>query len=173
MISINTTYSQYKLSTASGHINVLSTTPVEDIKANNYKVTSNITPTTGAIVFSVSMQNFEFLNTKMQQLYNSKKFLNTKRYPKGKFKGTITNISDIDFTKSGSFIAFVSGKLTIRGVSNNVSERIYFTIKDDIVTAQIKFDIILANYRLVFSKGKSAKNIAKSVKVTGVFKYAL
>ena len=107
----------------------------------------------------------------MQQYYNSKKFLNIKRDPKGKFKGTITNISEIDFIKSGSYTAFVSGKLTIRGVSNNVSERIYFTIKNNTVTAKIEFDIILANYRLVFNKGKASKNIAKSVKVTGIFKY--
>ena len=171
MISINTVYSQDKLSTNSGHINILSTTPIKDIEVNNYKVTSSITPATGAIVFSVSMQSFEFLNTKMQQYYNSKKFLNIKRYPKGKFKGTITNISEIDFIKSGSYTAFVSGKLTIRGVSNNVSERIYFTIKNNTVTAKIEFDIILANYRLVFNKGKASKNIAKSVKVTGIFKY--
>jgi len=166
-----TTYSQGKLSTTSGHIKVFSTTPVEDIEANNYKVTSNLTPSTGVIVFSVPMQSFEFPNAKMQRHYNSKKFLNTKRHPKGKFKGTITNISDIDFTKNGSYTAFVSGKLTIRGVSNNVSERVYFTVKDGVVTGKIEFDIVLANYRVIFTKRKAAKNIAKSVEVTVLLNY--
>ena len=108
------------------------------------------------------MQSFEFPNAKMQQHYNSKKFLYTKRFPKGK----ISNLPDIDFTSNGTYLAFVSGKLTIRGVSNNLSERVYFTVKEGVVTAKIEFDIVLANYRLIFTKGKASKNIAKSVEVT-------
>jgi len=92
LISINA-FAQDKLLTTSGHIKFFSSTPAEDIEANNYKVISKMTPETGVVVFSVPMQSFEFPKALMQKHYNSKKFLHTKKYPKAKFKGTITNLS--------------------------------------------------------------------------------
>jgi len=140
-----TSYGQKKLSTTSGHINFFSTTPVEDIEANNYKVMSNLTPSTGILVFSVPMQSFEFPKAKMQQHYNSKKFLHTKKFPKGKFKGTITNVSDIKFSSNGTYQGAVVGKLTIHGVTNDVSEKITLTVKDGDVMGMTEFSIILSD----------------------------
>ncbi|MBL4569286.1 MAG: YceI family protein [Flavobacteriaceae bacterium] len=171
LISLST-YSQDKLSTTSGHIKFFSTTPVEDIEANNYKVISNLTPSTGLIVFSVPMQSFEFPKAKMQQHYNSKNFLNTKKFPKGKFKGTITNLSDINFSTDGTYAATVTGKLTIHGITNDVTEKIKFTIADGKVDGMIEFDLVLADYGVIFTKGKPSKNIAKTIKITAHLNYS-
>ena len=92
-----------KLVSKIGHISFFSHTAVEDITANNYKVVSTIDPSSGEVVFSVPMQSFEFEKAKMQQHYNSPKFLDTKAYPKAKFKGNITNLGDIDFSKDGIY----------------------------------------------------------------------
>lgn len=164
-------FAQDKLSTTSGHIKFFSTTPAEDIEANNYKVISQITLETGILVFSVPMQSFEFPKAAMQKHYNSKKFLNTKKFPKGKYKGTITNMSDIDFTKNGKYEAMVIGDLTIHGVSNKVSEKITFAVKDGAVMGMTTFNITLADYGVVFKKGKPSKNIGKTVKITAHLNY--
>ena len=42
------------------HIKFFSTTPVEDIEANNYAAVSTIDAGTGVVVFSVPIQSFEF-----------------------------------------------------------------------------------------------------------------
>ncbi len=117
------------------------------------------------------MQSFEFEKALMQKHYNSKKFLHTKKYPKGKFKGTISNLSAINFSKDGTYEAMVSGDLTIHGVTNKVSEKITLTVKDGAVMGMTEFNITLADYGVVFKKGKPSKNIAKTVKITAHLNY--
>lgn len=163
--------SQEKLATTTGHIKFFSTTPVEDIEANNYTVTSNLTPSTGVIVFSVPMQGFEFPKAKMQKHYNSKKFLNTRKFPKGKFKGTITNLADIDFSENGTYSATVSGQLTIHGVTNDIDEILKLEVKERVVSGMTEFNITLSDYGVVFEKGKPSTNIGKTVKITAVLNF--
>ena len=155
-----------KLISKTGHINFFSHTNLEDITANNYKVVSTLDPSTGNVVFSVPMQAFEFEKSLMQKHYNSKKFLDTKTYPKAKLKGTITNLSDINFSKDGTYNANIKGELELHGVTNQISEKSTITVKGDKVTVDAKMTITLVDYKINFKKGKPSTNIAKTVDVT-------
>jgi len=155
-----------KLISKTGHINFFSHTNLEDITANNYKVVSTLDPSTGNVVFSVPMQAFEFEKSLMQKHYNSKKFLDTKTYPKAKLKGTITNLSDINFSKDGTYNANIKGELELHGVTNQISEKGTITVKGDKVTGEAKMTITLVDYKINFKKGKPSTNIAKTVDVT-------
>ncbi len=155
-----------KLISKKGHISFFSHTAVEDITANNYKVVSTINPSSGEVVFSVPMQSFEFEKAKMQQHYNSPKFLDTKAFPKAKFKGSISNLSDIDFSKDGTYDANISGELTLHGVTNPISEKGTVTVKGGKVLVDTKMNITLADYKIAFDKGKPSTNIAKTIEVT-------
>jgi polyisoprenoid-binding protein YceI len=139
---------------------------VEDISADNYKVVSTLDIASGEVVFSVPMQSFEFEKAKMQQHYNSEKFLDTKTYPKAKFKGNITNMSDIDFSKDGTYDADVSGELTIHGVTKPITEKGAITVDGNKVLVITKMQITLADYEIAFEKGKPSTNIAKTIDVT-------
>ena len=97
------TIAQDKLVSKDTHIKFFSHTAVEDITADNYKVVSTLDKTTGSMVFSVPMQSFEFEKSLMQKHYNSAKFLDTKTYPKSKFKGKITDLSKVDFAADGTY----------------------------------------------------------------------
>ena len=160
------TTAESKLVSKNGHINFFSHTAVEDISADNYKVVSTLDIASGEVVFSVPMQSFEFEKAKMQQHYNSEKFLDTKTYPKAKFKGNITNLSDIDFSKNGTYDADVSGELTIHGVTKPVIEKGTITVNGDKVLVETKMQITLADYEIAFEKGKPSTNIAKTIDVT-------
>ena len=160
------TTAESKLVSKNGHINFFSHTAVEDISADNYKVVSTLDIASGEVVFSVPMQSFEFEKAKMQQHYNSEKFLDTKTYPKAKFKGNITNLSDIDFSKNGTYDADVSGELTIHGVTKPVTEKGTITVNGDKVLVDTKMQITLADYEIAFEKGKPSTNIAKTIDVT-------
>ena len=103
-----------KLVSKDAHISFFSHTAVVDITANNYKVVSTLDPTTGEVVYSVPMQSFEFEKALMQKHFNSKDFLNTKKYPKAKFTGKITNLEAVDFEKDGTYEVMVTGNLNIR-----------------------------------------------------------
>lgn len=148
------------------HFKFFSSTPAEDIEANNYAAVGTINLSNGEIVFSVPMQSFEFEKALMQKHFNSKKFLNTKANPKAKLNGKITNLGDVDFTSDGTYEVEVSGDLTINGVTNTITEHATIEVKNGNVSLNTNFDLTLADYKIAFKKGKPSTNIAKTVAVT-------
>lgn len=155
-----------KLVSKNSHISIYSHTDVEDISADNYKAVSTIDPSTGDVVFSVPMQSFEFKKALMQKHFNSDKFLDTKTYPKAKFKGKITNLNAVNFSKDGTYNATVNGELTIKDVTNPVTEKGTITVKSGKVSVETKMKITLADYKIAFEKGKPSTNIAKTIDIT-------
>ncbi|MCM4171941.1 YceI family protein [Arenibacter sp. TNZ] len=161
-----------KLVSKDGHISFFSHTALEDITANNYKVVSTLDKTTGDVVFSVPMQSFEFEKAMMQKHFNSNKFLDTKKYPKAKFTGKITNLGKINFSKDGTYPAAVSGNLDIKGETKVINEDATVTVLGEKVTLDTKMKIVLADYGITFSGGKPSTNIAKDVEVSVKSVYA-
>ena len=155
-----------KLASKTGHVNFFSHTAIEDITADNYKVVSTLETTTGQLIYSIPMQSFEFEKSKMQQHFNSNKFLDTKQFPKSKFKGMITNLNDINFEVDGSYTANVTGNLTIHGETKSLTEMATITVASGVVTVDVVMDITLEDYKIAFEKGKPSTNIAKTVKAT-------
>ena len=166
LVTISLTVSAQKQVSTKTHFKFFSTTPVEDIEANNYASVGTIDPASGAIVFSVPMQSFEFEKALMQQHFNSKKFLNTKKNPKAKLKGKIANLEAVNFTKDGTYEAEVVGDLTINGVTKPIKEKAIVEVANGKVSLNSKFNLTLADYEIAFKKGKPSTNIAKTVEVT-------
>lgn len=155
-----------KLVSSKVHIKFFSTTPAEDIQANNNTSISTINTETGDVVFSVPMQGFEFEKALMQKHFNSGKFLDTKQFPKAKLKGKITNIASVNFSKDGTYPANIEGEMTIKGVIKPIKEKGTVTVKGGRIEAQSKFNITLADYGITFVSGKPSSNIAKTVEIT-------
>ena len=160
------TASAQKLVSSTTHFKFFSSTPAEDIQANNYKAVGTIETNTGDLVFSVPMQSFEFEKALMQEHFNSKKFLDTKTNPKAKLVGKITDLSKVDFTKDGSYTVDVTGNLTINGVTNAINEKATISVADGKVSLMSTLNVTLNDYQIAFKKGKPSTNIAKIVEVT-------
>lgn len=148
------------------HVEFFSSTPAEDIRASNNTGTGTIDPATGEVVFSIPMQGFEFEKALMQKHFNSADFLDTQKYPKAKFKGTITDLAAIDFQKDGTYTANVRGEMTIKDKTNPLTTKGTVMVKDGKVGIESKFPLVLADYGVTFAKGKPSTNIAKTVEVT-------
>lgn len=148
------------------HVKFFSHTAVEDITANNYKVVSTLDPSSGEVGFLVPMQSFEFEKALMQEHFNGKDFLNTKDYPKAKFTGKITNLSEIDFSKDGTYTATVVGEMTIKDTTKPLETKGTITVNGQSVIANSTFKLVLADYGITFKKGKPSTNIAKEVEAT-------
>ena len=155
-----------KLVTTKTHFEFFSSTPAEDIKAQNYKALGTIEKSTGAIVFSVPMQSFEFVKALMQEHFNTDKFLDTKKYPKAKLVGKIGGLSKVNFDKDGTYNVEVAGNLTIHGVTKKINEKATISIKSGKISLNSKFKITLNDYKIAFKSGKPSTNIAKVVDVT-------
>jgi polyisoprenoid-binding protein YceI len=152
--------------TNKSHIKFFSTTPAEDIEANNYTTTGTINTSTGNVVFSVPMQGFEFEKALMQKHFNQSNFLDTKQFPTARLVGKITNIETIDFATPGTYDANIEGELTIKGVTNTIKERGQITVSAEGLRVYSVFNVTLADYGIEFVRGKPASNVAKTVEVT-------
>ena len=172
LISLTTiTATAQKLVSSKTHFKFFSTTPAEDIEANNYKTVSTIETSTGEIVFSVPMQSFEFEKSLMQEHFNSKKFLDTKTNPKAKLVGKITDLTQVDFGNDGSYKVEVNGDLTINGVTKPIKEKVTITVSSGEVALETIFNITLVDYEIAFEKGKPSTNVAKIIEVTAKANY--
>jgi polyisoprenoid-binding protein YceI len=172
MLAINVfSQANSRLVSSKSHIKFFSTTPAENIEANNYSATSTINTEAGNIVFVVPMQGFEFEKSLMQKHFNQKNFLDTKSYPDARLVGKISNIDKIDFSKDGTYEALVEGDMTLKGVTKKVTEKGTITVKGGKVEAKSVFNITLADYGIEFAKGKPSGNIAKTVEVTLIAEY--
>lgn len=160
------TLTAQKLVSSQTHFKFFSTTPAEDIEANNYKAVGTLEKSTGDIVFSVPMQSFEFKKSLMQNHFNGKKYLNTKTNPKSKLVGKITDISKVNFEQDGSYPVDVTGDLTINGITKPINEKVTIDVKDGKVSLMSKFNLTLNDYEIAFKSGKPSTNIAKVIEIT-------
>jgi polyisoprenoid-binding protein YceI len=161
-----------KYVSAKSHIKFFSTTPVEDIEAHNYASVSTISPSSGEVVFSVPMQSFEFEKAMMQEHFNNEHFLESSVYPKSKFKGIITNLDEIDFTKNGEYEALIEGSMTIKDLTNPISEPGTVKVNGQNLTVNSTFNITLADYGITFNDSEMvSKKIGKSIEITVTGEY--
>ena len=134
------TINAQRIFTRTGHIQFLSTTPVEDIEAHNKEVTSVIDQKTGAIQFAATIKSFQFEKALLQEHFNEN-YMESNTYSKATFKGNIENLADIKWTTDGSYMAKVKGDLTIHGETRTVEMDAQIMVKKEQVSAETEFNI--------------------------------
>jgi polyisoprenoid-binding protein YceI len=165
---------QDKYVSSKTHIKFYSTTPVEDIEANNYATVGTIDRRSGEVVFSVPIQSFEFEKAMMQEHFNNEHFLESNVYPKAKFKATITNLDEIDFAKNGEYQAEIEGDMTIKDKTHSIKETGTMMVMDQSLLVNAVFDLVLADYGITFNDSDMVSTkIGKSVEVTVIAEYSL
>ena len=154
---------QDKYFTREGHITFQSNAEDEDIEAHNYKVTCVLDAATGNMEFAVLMKAFEFEKALMEEHFNEN-YVESDKFPKSTFKGSISNTSDVDWNKDGEYKVTVAGDLTIHGVTQKVEESGTIVIKDGVVSANSEFPIAIADYDIEIPK-VVIRNIAEKIKI--------
>src|ERR1700712_683372 len=101
--------------TKAGQITFFSTTSAEDIKATNNEAVSTLDAKTGAYNFTVLVKGFIFPKALMQEHFNGEYYMNSTKFPKSDFKGTVDKISKVNFKKDGVYKVTVTGDLTMHG----------------------------------------------------------
>lgn len=150
-----------KYSAESGMITFFSDATLEDIKAENKKVVSLFNSATGAIAFSVPIVEFQFEKSLMQEHFNEK-YLESEKYPKASFQGTI---ADFKMDAIGEQKVQARGKLTIHGVTNEITVPGTFQNKDGKVLMAAKFIVRLEDYKVEIPQ-LMWQNIAEEVEVS-------
>lgn len=154
-----------KYMTKNGNIKFYSETPMETIQAVNDQVNAALDTRTGDIVFKILIKSFQFPKALMQEHFNEN-YMESDKFPNSTFKGKITNLSSIDFSKEGSYDAVIEGDMTIHGVTKSISEKGAFTVEPgDRIHGKSKFLVRVADYNIKIP-GTVINNIAESIEVT-------
>jgi len=149
--------------TKNGNISFFSTTPMEDIKADNNQVISIIN-SNGDIQFSLLSNAFHFKKALMEEHFNAD-YIESEKYPKATFKGTISNPGSVNYGTDGTYNVTVSGSLQIHGVTNTVSVPGKITVSAGKISAFSKFKIKLKDYNISIPAAVK-NNIAETVELT-------
>lgn len=157
---------QEKYITTSGKINFFSKATLEDITADNNKVSSIINATTGEMAIKISIKDFEFKKKLMQEHFNDK-YLESDLYPTSIFKGSIINFSTIDDVEKE---ATVKGKITIHGITKNIEIIANCVRTADYIKVSGNFMVALEDFKIKIPKIVFVK-IAENIKVTFNFNH--
>ena len=153
-----------KVYTKNGSISFFSKSPLENITAENNQVMSVLNTQTGEMQFSVLIKGFHFEKALMEEHFNEN-YMESTKYPKATFKGNVTDMSKVNLAKDGSYDVTVSGDLNIHGVTNKVSVPGTIVVKGGKVSANSKFIVKLADYKI--SVPKVVKdNIAENIEIS-------
>jgi hypothetical protein len=158
-----------KYMTKNGFIGFYSKTPMEEIKADNNQVVSALDVSTGELVFQALIKSFHFDRALMEEHFNEN-YMESDKIPKSIFKGKITNLSSVNFTKPGTYEVTVDGDLTIHDVTNKVSIKGTLEVADGGINASSKFKIVPEDYKITIP-GVVRDKIDKNLEVTVTMKY--
>jgi len=138
-----------KYMTRTGKITFDASAPksLENITAVNNEAASILDAKSGGFVFQVLIKSFKFQRQGMQDHFNEN-YMESDKYPKSDFNGSIANFSDVNLSKDGTYNVTVKGKLTMHGVTQDVSVPGTITVKGKDVTAKAKFNVKLADYKI-------------------------
>lgn len=136
----------------------------ERVEATHKSGTMVIDMATGKLEASVLMKGFLFQKALMQEHFNEN-YVESTKFPKATFKGTIDDLSKLNLAKDGTYAVPVSGEMTMHGVTKPMKTTANFTVKGGAITATTTFVAALADYGISIPS-LVADKLGKEAKVT-------
>lgn len=160
------TFGQKKYTTRTGTITFFSDASLEDITAQNHQVTA-VLKSDGKLAYKVPIKSFEFAKALMQEHFNEN-YMESDKYPEASYEGAIEDNTKVDYAKTGTYKVSVKGKLTMHGVTKDVTfpGEVVVDAATGKVTSKCVFKVALKDYNIKNDKvGKIADNIEITVNV--------
>ena len=155
-----------KYSAEKAFVSFFSDAVIEDITAENTKVSTIFNSTTGDIVYSVPIKDFKFAKSLMEEHFNEK-YMESEKFPKATFQGKVVGF---DMSKGGSQEVRAQGKLTVHGVTHDIDVPGTFEVTGKKIVMKSKFMVKVADYEITIPQ-LMFQNIAEQVEVTIDFMY--
>lgn len=119
----------------------------EKVEAENNEVSSILNAQTGEMVFAILLKSFHFERALMEEHFNEN-YVESNKYPKSTFKGKVTNLSSINFSKDGTYTVIVEGEFTLHGVSKKVTYPGTFIVRSGKINGSSKLSVKLKDYNI-------------------------
>lgn len=136
--------------------------PFELIRAKSQQLKGAIDAERSTFAFAVSVRSFQGFNSPLQREHFNENYLESDKYPKITFSGTI--LGDVDFSKDGVYQIKSKGKLNLHGVKTDRVIPATLKVKDGAIYISSKFMVSLSEHNISVPKIVSAK-IAREVNV--------
>ena len=163
LIAFSNIVSAQNYYTKNGKISFFSKTDIENIEAVNNQVVSVLNTKSGETKFSVVIKGFVFKKALMQEHFNEN-YMESNKFPKSSFSGTVTDINKVDFSKDGDYKVSVTGNLMIHGVTKKITTPATIAVKAGKISANTNFNILIADYGISIPKLVQG-NISKSIEI--------
>jgi polyisoprenoid-binding protein YceI len=132
-----------------GKTTFYSSTPAEDIRAENNRTQVILNTTTGEIAVLMRMRDFDFPNELMEEHFNEN-YVESEKYPYATFKGTLDKA--IDFSQNGTFDASATGVFTVHGKSQNRTLKGKLTVQEGSIQINSDFEVPLSDHDIEVPK---------------------
>ena len=162
LVGLSANAQMFKNKKDAGSVHFLSKSPLEDIEATNKNPIAVYKVETADVQFAVVMTQFKFKAALMEEHFNEN-YVESEKFPQATFKGKVNE--KIDMTKDGENKVTVTGKMTLHGVTKDITTEGTITKKGDDVTLASKFKIKVAEYNIKVPS-LYVQNIAEVVDVT-------
>jgi hypothetical protein len=147
----------YKAKAAGTILSFFSKAPMENISALTKSAIFVLNTTTNIIQLRISVRNFKFKNSLMEENFNED-YLETEKFPNAIFIGKINE--PIDYTKNANLKITVTGKLEIHGVTKQKTFEGTIKKSGNEITLTSNFNVNLADYSIKIPS-LYAKNISE------------
>ena len=134
-------------------------------KAENKTVIAAVDTKTGAVQFEANVKNFAFSNPTLQGHFNGANWMNSDNFPSFSFSGFITNLSQVNFSKDGTYTAQVEGTLNVKGKEQKLKIPATVVIQGGVINASSDFTLSLADLGISGAPIESGK-VSKEPKVS-------
>ena len=159
-----TSNAQERWFTKEAKVNFYCDGSAEKIEAFNNKGVLVIDAATGQIEVSVLQKAFTFEKALMQEHYNEN-YVESDKYPKAVFKGTIQDAGSVKWTVDGTYPVKLKGQMTMHGVTNEMTAAATITVKGGKPVGTSTFIITLADYKIEIPK-LVADKVTEKVRIT-------
>jgi len=149
------------------YVHFYSETPVEDIEASLRDGVGLLNTENNEYVFQLNIASFTFEKALMQEHFNEN-YMESSKYPKGIFKGTLTG--NVDYKKAGTYPVTLKGQMTIHGRDQEMTVPATVNVtREGLVEIESTFIVKPADHDIVIPSvvaNKIAREIEVQVKST-------
>jgi YceI-like domain len=165
LFAFTTTASAQKFFTRDGKVkfDATATTSPEKIDGLSNSVTAVLDASNGNFQWAVLVKGFQFEKSLMQEHFNEN-YMESGKYPKATFVGKITNLSEVNLAKDGTYNAIVAGQMTMHGVTKDITANGALTVIGGNIKVNAGFNLSLADFNIDIPSLVSDK-IAKEAKI--------
>ena len=132
--------------TRDGHVHFFSSTPIEDIEADNHQMSGLLDASTGEFAFQVQMRAFHFEKALMEEHFNEN-YVESESHPAATFQGTIEPW-DPDLKNGEPHDVVAKGTFECHGIAQAQEIRGKISWTDEAWRIEAEFEVALADHSI-------------------------